>query len=109
MDIAPLVAAGISILASGIAGLIAWGLKGEVSTLRAENETLRTEVRGDVALFRSDMATLRAEVRASIAEGANAFFVRVNGAYVKKDVCRAVHTATEDRLIKIEQSVEGMG
>ena len=79
----------MSLLGSGIMALVAWGVRAEIGTLRAE------------------MATLKAEMRASIAESVNEFYQRVNGNYVKKDVCKTIHAANEDRLLKIEQSVEG--
>jgi hypothetical protein len=82
--------AAISCMGSIIVGLVAWGRRGEIATLRAE------------------MKTLQAEMRASIAEAVNDFYVRVNGNYVKKDVCKTVHAATDERLVKVEQSVEGM-
>lgn len=62
------VVAGVSLLGNIIVGLVAWGWRAEISTLRAE------------------MATMRAEMRASIAESANEFFRQINGNYVKKEV-----------------------
>ena len=81
---------GIAAVAALIGGLAAWGAKKEVETLRSE------------------MATLRAEIRASIAESTLEFYRQVNGNYVKKDICKTVHAAAEDRMVKVEQSVEGM-
>ena len=81
---------GIAAVAALIGGLAAWGAKKEVETLRAEMETLRTEI------------------RASIAESTLEFYRQVNGNYVKKEVCKTVHAASEDRIVKVEQSIEGM-
>ena len=92
------IAAVVSLIGSVIVGLVAWAAKAEVAVLRAE-----------MALASAKMETVRVEVRASIAEAVNAFYVRVNGNYVKREVCKTVHAATEDRLVKIEQSVEGLG
>ena len=90
-DTTSIVAAGVSLAGSAVMALVAWGARAEIGTLRAE------------------MQTLKAEMRASIAESVNDFYQRVNGNYVKKDVCKTICAATEDRLTKIEQSVEGLG
>ena len=92
------IAAIVSLIGSALMGLLALAAKAEVAALRAE-----------ISLSNAKLDTVRAEMRASIAEAVNDFYVRVNGNYVKKDVCKTVHAATEDRLVKIEQSIEGMG
>lgn len=79
MDYAPIIATGISALASAIAGLVAWGLKGEVSAMRNE-------------------------VRASLAEAENRFFQRVNGNYVRKEL----HTEMVARVDRIESRVDDL-
>lgn len=84
-------AAVLSLLVSVIAGLVAWGLRAELATIRAE------------------MGASRADVRASIAEAVNDFYVRVNGNYVKRDLCKTICAATEERIGKVELQVEGMG
>ena len=91
------IAAVVSLIGSLVVGLVAWGAKAEVATLRAE-----------MALGNSKLDTVRVEVRASIAEAVNDFYVRVNGNYVKKEGCKTIHAAVENRLVKIEESVEGM-
>jgi hypothetical protein len=72
MEYGPIIAAGVSALASGAAGLFVWGLKAEV-------------------------AALRTEIRASLAETENRFFQRVNGNYVRKELYGDL-TARVDRI-----------
>ena len=86
-----ILAAAISLLGSIIVGLVAWGWRGEIATLRAE------------------MKTLQAEMRASIAESVNAFYMRVNGSYVKRDVCKTIHAAESVRVDNIENRVNELG
>ena len=105
MDYGPIVAACGSMLVSTITGLIVWGLKSEVNTLRAENETLRTELRGDVSVFRADMSTLRAEVRAGIAEAGLEFYKQVNGTYVKS----SLYGALVGRVDGLENRINDIG
>jgi hypothetical protein len=88
-------AAVVSIVVSLAGALVVWAARAEVATLRAE-----------MALTGAKLETVRVEVRASIAESVNAFFERVNGNYVKKDMCKTIHAATEERLSKVEVSVE---
>jgi multidrug resistance efflux pump len=92
------VAAVVSLIGSLLVGLLAFAARAEVATLRAE-----------MALANAKLETVRVEVRASIAEAVNQFYVRVNGNYVNSKLCGAVHAAVEDRFVKVEQSVEGMG
>ena len=93
-DTAPIIAAGISALASLVVGLVAWGWRGEIATLRAEMGTVRAE-----------MGTLRAEMRAAIAESVNAFYLQINGSYTKS----GLHNALAARVDGIENRVNDMG
>ena len=90
------IAAVVSLIGSLLVGAIAWAAKAEVATLRAE-----------MALSSARLETIRAEVRASIAEAVNEFYVRVNGNYVKKDVCKVAMSGMEDRITQIREQAEG--
>ncbi len=94
-DYAPIVSAGLSLLGSIIVALVAWGWRAEIGTLRAE-----------MALASAKIETVRVEVRASIAEAVNEFYIRVNGSYVKKDVCKIAMGSVEDRIVQIRESVD---
>jgi uncharacterized coiled-coil DUF342 family protein len=92
-----IVSALISLLGSIVVGLVAWGWRGEIATLRAEIGTIHAQ-----------METLRAEVRASIAEASAEFYRQVNGAYTKRDVCRAISDGLAERVDKLEERVNGL-
>ena len=74
--LAAIVTALLSLIGSTIIGLVAWGWKAEIATLRTQMDAFGVAVR-------SDMATLRAEVRASIAESVHELYRQINGSYVK--------------------------
>ena len=79
MEHEAIIAAGVSILSSIIVGLIAWGV-------------------------RNEMSTLRAEFRAAIAEAGNTFYELVNGKYVRKEL----HNEMTARIDRIENRVEDL-
>lgn len=79
-DTGAIAAAAVSLLGSIIVGLVAWG-------------------------GRSEIATLRAEVRASIAEAGLAFYSQVNGNYVKKELFNTL----VGRVDGVEQRVNDAG
>jgi hypothetical protein len=93
-DIAPIAAAVVSLAGSVVVGLVAWGWRGEVSTLRAELGTVHAQ-----------METLRAEVRAAIAEAGVQFYRQVNGTYTKTTLCEAVREGITDRIDRLEDRV----
>lgn len=86
-------AVGLSGVASVIAGLIAWGARGERRALFAEFNTVRAEIK-----------TLRAELTAGLAEAENRFFQRVNGSYIRKEL----HNDMVARIDRIENRVEDL-
>ena len=88
-------AAVVSLIGSLLVGLLAWAAKAEVATLRAE-----------MALASAKVETVRVEVRACIAEAVNEFYIRGNGNYVKKDVCKIAMGGMEDRIVQIRESVD---
>jgi hypothetical protein len=63
MESTSIAAASISFLGSVVVGLVAWGWREEIGTLRAEIGTINAQ-----------METLRAEIRAAIAEASNEFY-----------------------------------
>jgi hypothetical protein len=80
-------AAAISLFGSIIVGLVVWGWKSELSTLRAE------------------MLALKADMRASIAESVNSFYLQINGSYTKKDL----HNTLVARVDSVENRVNELG
>jgi hypothetical protein len=66
-------------LVNKVAGLVAWGWRGEIGTLCAEIGTIHAQ-----------METLRPEIRASIAEASAELYRQVNGAYTKRDLCKTI-------------------
>ena len=119
-----IIAAGVSFAASGVVGLVAWGLRGEVNTLKAtlnsqidnvrgEIKTLRAEQSagllkadnsGKIETVRAELATLRAEQVAGLAAAENRFFERVNGNYIRKEL----HNEMVARVDRVENRVENL-
>jgi chaperone required for assembly of F1-ATPase len=89
------IAAVVSLIGSVVVGLAATAAKAEVASLRAE-----------MALNGARLETVRVEVRASIAEAVNDFYVRVNGNYVKREVCKIAMAGMEDRINQIREAQE---
>ena len=82
-DLGSIAAAGVSLLGSIVVGLVAWGWKAEIGTLRAE------------------AGMHQAEMRARIAESVNAFYIQINGNYVKKEL----YNTLVGRMDGLEQRV----
>jgi len=82
-----LITTGISAGTSIIFSLIAWGLRGEVKSLRNE-----------IQLARSGMQT-------EIAQAENRFYQRVNGNYVRKEL----HSELTARVDRVESRVDDLG
>ena len=64
-------------------------------------------VRAEIGTVRAQMETIRAEIRAAIAEAGNELFARVNGNYVKRELCKSVAQGLADRIDRIEERIEG--
>jgi hypothetical protein len=94
MESTSIAAASISFLGSVVVGLVAWGWRGEIGTLRAEIGTIHAQ-----------METLRAEIRAAIAEASAEFYRQVNGAYTKRDLCKTISNGLAERIDKLEERV----
>jgi hypothetical protein len=95
METTSITAASISFLGSVVVGLVAWGWRGEIGTLGSEIGTIHAQ-----------METLRAEIRAAIAEASAEFHRQVNGAYIKRDLCKAISDGLAERVDKLENRVK---
>lgn len=84
MEYLPIVAACLSVALNGIIGLVVWGVRGEITTLRTE------------------MKLQRAETSTALAQAANEFYTKVNGNYVRKDLYTEMH----ERVGRIEDRIE---
>jgi hypothetical protein len=108
----PIVAAGISLLGSLVMALVAWGWRGQIDTLRAENNVLKADMLTAIqkavnqfATLPGRVDTLKAETRAALAESVNEFYKQVNGNYVKKDL----YIALVSRVDSVEARVNDLG
>ena len=99
--LAAIVTALLSLIGSMIIGLVAWGWKAEIATLRTQMDAFGVAVR-------SDMATLRAEVRASIAESVHELYRQINGSYVKTPACAALYNSIVGRVDGLENRVNDL-
>jgi len=83
MDLAPVIASGLSVLASGAVGAIAWGVKAELTTLRTEMK----------------LGLAQAEIN---------FFERVNGTYVRTKVHDEAVKRIDADIVRLENRVENL-
>lgn len=78
-----LIAAGATILASGIAGLVAWGTRNQVSTLKAE------------------VGRQLAEFRAALPK-------ELNGTYRRSELCAVMMAPITERVGSMERRMEDL-
>lgn len=80
MEYTPYVIAGLSIVSSTVTGLLVWGLRGEVGTIKEK-------------------------IRADLAEQENRIITRINGTYTRTPI----HQDLVARVDRIENRVDKIG